>query len=152
MDLYKHNSCILHIGISSKTNNGRWSLCLHTSVFQLQDRTEDTDSLSWEEDLADVFVIDSAGDFKRISGPGVRLHHVFHVTRKIQEQLGRKKSFTAGMMDMTLNHKEFANILDAGRGLTIQDIYCVVTCAWGKMRSYHVERASKEDWKRHEGS
>lgn len=66
--------------------------------------------------MADVFVIDSAGDFKRIAGGELGLQHVFHVSRKIQEALSSKKSATAGMMDMTLQLTDFANILDAGGG------------------------------------
>lgn len=66
------------------------------------------------DDLADVFVIDSAGDFKRIGGRELGLQHVFHVSRKIQEALSSKKSATAGMMDLTIKQSDFANILDAG--------------------------------------
>ena len=66
------------------------------------------------DDLADVFVIDSAGDFKRIGGRELGLQHVFQVSRKIQEALSSKKSATAGMMDMTIKQSDFANILDAG--------------------------------------
>ena len=80
----------------------------------LQQERNGDELVSWEEDLADVFVIDSAGNFKRVSGPGVRLFHVFHATRKIQETLATKKSATAGMMDIALTKREFANILDGG--------------------------------------
>lgn len=79
-----------------------------------QEREDDAEADAWEEDLADVFVIDSAGDFKRIAGGELGLQHVFHVSRKIQEALSSKKSATAGMMDMTLQLTDFANILDAG--------------------------------------
>lgn len=80
----------------------------------LQQERNGDELVSWEEDLADVFVIDSAGNFKRVSGPGVRLFHVFHAIRKIQETLATKKSATAGMMDIALTKREFANILDGG--------------------------------------
>lgn len=70
--------------------------------------------MSWEEDLADAFVIDSPGNFKRVSGLGLRLHHVFHVTRKIQEMLDAKSSAKAGMVDVSLSRSEFANAMDAG--------------------------------------
>ena len=37
---------------------------------------------SWEEELADFFVIDSAGHFAKIGSGTLRTQHVFHVTRK----------------------------------------------------------------------
>ena len=77
----------------------------------IQKDREENDS--WEEELADVFVIDSPGNFARVSGPGLTLHHVYHVTRKMQEMLNAKSAAKAGLMNVSLSRAEFANAMDA---------------------------------------
>ena len=76
---------------------------------------EDEDhSETWEEKLADVFVIDTEGHFARIGSGILRPQHVLHVTRKIKEALLRKFEAKGGLLRPAISRSEFASILNAG--------------------------------------
>ncbi|CAE6971888.1 unnamed protein product [Symbiodinium sp. CCMP2456] len=75
---------------------------------------ESESSESWEEALADAFVIDSAGHFSKIGSGTLRTHHVFHVTKKIKETLRCKAEAKGGLLAASISRSEFASILNAG--------------------------------------
>ena len=77
----------------------------------LKEQGEDS---TWMERLAETFVMDARGAFKRLNGYCLHLQHVFQVTRKIEEKLAAKRSAKAGLVDVALERSEFGHCLVAG--------------------------------------
>ena len=82
----------------------------------------------WEEELAEAFVIDSAGHFTRVGGLRVRAQQILDVTKRMQERLRAKRDAFAGLVDLGLSSAEFGDVLEVGGiGLTreLAEIVCV---------------------------